>query len=180
MELLLRCRIPDKPGALATLASAIAHAGGDIQAIDLIESAEGMATDDLWVVTDQPEVVVDAIEASEGAEVIHAGPSRGQPGDAVSRLALGLQAVLQGAMTVDHGVRVLVGGLLHASSVEVYPADAVRPVRDRRVLVLAFGDSTLVVRREYRFTHTERDRAEAIVRVCWEAALLSPPDDEVA
>lgn len=172
MEILLRCALPDRPGRLAALASAISEAGGDIQAVDVIESADGTALDDLFVRvdgTDGLRTVVAQVQTLEEVKLIHAGPSRGHPGDAVTRAAIGLEAILSGAMTLTHGVQALLGGLLRASTVTFEPPDQA-PLDDDCLLVLPFADQILVLRRDYRFTDTEIDRARALLRVCSEAA----------
>jgi ACT domain len=172
MEIMLRCALPDQPGRLAALTGAISEAGGDIEAVDVVESKDGIALDDLFVRidgTDGLRAVVARIQALEGVELIHAGPSRGHPGDAVTRAAIGLEAILSGAMTLTHGVQVLLGGLLRASSITFEAADQ-PPLGDDCLLVLPFADQTLVLRRDYRFTDTEIDRARALLRVCGEAA----------
>ncbi|MGH8907350.1 MAG: ACT domain-containing protein [Egibacteraceae bacterium] len=171
MEILLRCAVPDRPGALAALAGAIGSAGGDIEAVDVVESEDGTALDDLFVRVSGPEglrAVVENVRAVEGVKLIHAGPSRGHPGDAVTRAAIGLEAILSGAMTIEHGVEALVGGLLRATRVTFEaPDDA--PACNDRVLVLPFAGHALVLRRDYRFTETEIDRARSLLRVCREA-----------
>lgn len=174
MEVILRCALPDRPGALAGLAGAIGEAGGDIEAVEVVEAADGRALDDLVIVVapDRLGALVERVGAVDGVELIHAGPSRGHPGDAVSRLALGVESILNGAMLLDHGMTVLLGGLLRAQSAEfVDSADAPRP--GGKVLVLGFDDRVLVLRRDYRFTDTERHRAEAVLRLCLEAAHLT-------
>jgi hypothetical protein len=172
MEVMLRCSVPDVPGALAVLTGAIGESGGDIQAVDVVEhSPEGVALDDLVVVfedTHQVSDLVERIRRLEGAELIHVGPSRGHPGDAVTRLAVGLEAMLSGAMTLEHGVRTLLGGLLRASSAEVVEARSA-PAASGKTLVLSIGDRVVVLTRDYRFTMTERERAEATLRVALEA-----------
>lgn len=175
MEATLRCAVPDRPGALAAVAGAIAEAGGDIAAVDVVETAGGVALDDFVVVATpaQLEDLIAGVEAVDGVQLIHVGPSRGEPGDAVARLALGLESLLNGAMTPDHAVTALVGGLLRASSAElVAPAEV--PRAGERVFAAAFDERVLVVRRDYRFTDAERARAAAIVRACIEAARVSP------
>lgn len=171
MEVMLRCSVPDRPGALAVLAGTIGEAGGDIQAVDVVEHGDADALDDLVVVFDdaqQLSTLLQKIESLEGVELVHAGPSRGHPGDAVTRLAVGLEAILNGAMTLEHGVRALLGGLLRASSAEmVEPTRAPSPTEKR--LVLPVEDRLLVLARDYRFTKTERERAEAMLRVALEA-----------
>ncbi len=107
MEVMLRCSVPDRPGALASLAGTIADAGGDIQAVEVIESGEGAALDDLVVIVEDPaqlERLLTALRTLEGLAVIHAGPSRGHPGDAVTRLAVGFESLVNGAMTLENGL----------------------------------------------------------------------------
>jgi hypothetical protein len=177
MEVMLRCGVPNRPGALAVLAGTVGEAGGDIQAVDVVEAGEEQALNDLLVVfADEQQLsgLVDRIGHLEGVELIHVGPSRGHPGDAVTRLAIGLQAILSGAMTLEHGVRALLGGLLRASSAELLDAeDAPAPTGKR--LVLPIGGRVLVLTRDYRFTSTEHDRAEATLRVALEAARSVTP-----
>jgi hypothetical protein len=172
MEIMLRCTVPDRPGALATLAGAIGEAHGDIQAMDVVETADGLALDDLVVVVDGPDglrQLVERVGDLDGVELIHAGPSRGHPGDAVARLAVSFEHLLNGAMTADHAVVAIVGGLLRAASARlVEAADAPRPAARR--LVLAVDHRYLLVTRDYRFTRTEQERAEALVRAVAEAA----------
>lgn len=181
MEVMLRVAVPDRPGALAALAGAISEAGGDIQAVEVVDRLEEEALDDLVVWLEQPEALralLDGIAALEGFRVVHAGPSRGHPGDAVTRVAMGLGALLDTSMTEEHALTTLVGGLLRASSVDVVPVREA-PRADGKTLVLPFGDRVLVARRDYRFTDTERDRARTVVRTCETAGglLASLPAD---
>jgi len=171
MEIMLRCSVPDRPGALGELTGAIGRFGGDIQAVEVVETEDGRALDDLVIVV-EPEGLtrlMDGVRGLPDVEVVHVGPSRGHPGDAVTRLALGLQSLLDGAMTEENGVSALVGGLLRADSVDLVPAREA-PRGNARTLVLPFDDRALVVRRVYRFTDTERERTEALVRVTLQAA----------
>jgi hypothetical protein len=172
MEIMLRCAVPDRPGALAALAGAIGEAGGDIEAVDVVETEGGVALDDLFVRVDGAEglrAVVERVRAVEGVQLIHVGPSRGHPGDAITRAAIGLEAILSGAMTMEHGIEALIGGLLRASQVTLEPTGSM-PRGNDRVLVLPFAGRALVLRRDYRFTETEIDRARALLRVCRVAA----------
>lgn len=171
MEITLRCEVPDRPGTLAAVAGAIGAVGGDIVSVDVVETAEGRALDDISIVIDPSKVssIVEALRGVEGVLLIHAGPSRGLPGQAVSRLALGIESLLNGAMTLEHAVTTLVGGLLGASSAELVAVDE-SVVGTDTVLVLEFDHQHLIIRRDYRFTDTERARAVAILRTCIEAA----------
>lgn len=170
MEITLRCDLPDRPGALAAVAGAISSAGGDIVSVDVVETANDRALDDLGIVVSSTQLraIIDAVTALDDVDLVHAGPSRGLPGDAVARLALGIESLLNGAMTLDHAVTTLVGGLLGASRAELIPAGRTVASSDT-VLVLRFDHQQLVVARDYRFTHTERERAGAILRTCLEA-----------
>lgn len=171
MEVMLRCSVPDRPGALATLAGAIADGGGDIQAVEVIESGEGAALDDLVVIVEDPaqlERLLASLRALEGLVVIHAGPSRGHPGDAVTRLAVGFESLLNGAMTLENGLEALLGGLLRATSIRMVPAVEAQRESDT-VLVLAVDTRVVEICRDYRFTRTERERAQAILRAALEA-----------
>ncbi len=49
MSYLIRVVLPDRPGALGAVASALGHAGGDILSVDIVERSAGQATDDLVV-----------------------------------------------------------------------------------------------------------------------------------
>jgi hypothetical protein len=49
VSFLIRVVLPDRPGALGAVASALGHAGGDILSVDIIERSAGQATDDLVV-----------------------------------------------------------------------------------------------------------------------------------
>ena len=173
MELMLRCALPDRPGELAKVASAISAVGGDIQAVDVVEHDDGRALDDLELLLDDDRIpaLLARLSALDGVEVVHAGPSRGNPGDAVTRLSIGIESLLDGSAEARRGVVTLIGGLLRASSVEfVKPGDA--PDGDLRALVLPAGDEMLLIQRDYRFTSTERERAEALLRV-WLRAIAA-------
>jgi hypothetical protein len=173
MELMLRCALPDRPGALAQLASAISAVGGDIHAVDVVEHTEGRALDDLEIILDEERIptLLDRLGALEGVHVIHAGPSRGQPGDAVTRLSIGIESLLDGSSEARRGVCTLIGGLLRAREAEFLPAEQARDT-DRRVLTLDAGDEVLVLRRDYRFTATERERAQALLRLARRAVTV--------
>jgi hypothetical protein len=72
--LLLRVEIPDVPGSLGRLASAIGTAGGDIEAIEIVEKRyDGMAVDDVLLDTmdgAMPDSIVSACTALEGVRVL--------------------------------------------------------------------------------------------------------------
>ena len=49
MSFLIRVVLPDRPGALGAVATALGHAGADILSVDVVERTPGHATDDLVV-----------------------------------------------------------------------------------------------------------------------------------
>jgi hypothetical protein len=72
--LLLRVELPNVPGSLGRLASAIGAAGGDIDAIEIVEKRhDGTAVDDVlleMVGSAMPDSVVSACLAVEGVKVL--------------------------------------------------------------------------------------------------------------
>jgi hypothetical protein len=71
---LLRVSLPDVPGSLGRVASAIGEAGGDIEAIEIVEkTAEGLAVDDVLLETApgvMPDSIVSACNSLDGVTVI--------------------------------------------------------------------------------------------------------------
>lgn len=49
VSFLIRVVLPDRPGVLGAVASALGHAGADILSVDIVERSAGQATDDLVV-----------------------------------------------------------------------------------------------------------------------------------
>jgi hypothetical protein len=174
MEVMLRCEIPDVPGRLATLAGAIGEAGGDIMAVEVVQSSHGTAIDDIWISTTDMTAVVSHIDALEGFALIHVGPSRGVPGDATARLATGIDMLLSGAMDVRDGLPTLIGGLLRADRAELHPPHEWQAKRNRKVLRFDVSAGVLVLHREYRFLDSEIQRAEQVLALCERAASLAP------
>lgn len=176
MEMMLRCQVPDRPGSLADLAGAVSNAGGDIESVEVLGDADdGHVFDDLIVVgdTDTLRDVVKALADHPHVRLVHAGPSRGHPGDAVTRLAVGLEALLTGTAEADRGLTTLVGGLLHATTAVLTAAgDAPEPTRRR--LVLPVDRRVLVLERDYPFTGAEHERARSLVRLCSLAMYRDP------
>ena len=74
MSLLLRVELPDVPGSLGRLATAIGSAGGDIEALEIVEKRhDGTAVDDVLLETPpgvMPDSIVSACNALEGVEVL--------------------------------------------------------------------------------------------------------------
>jgi hypothetical protein len=73
MSYLLRVELPDVPGSLGRLASAIGTAGGNIDAIEIVERREGKAVDDVFLAADQgvmPDSIVSACNQLDGVAVL--------------------------------------------------------------------------------------------------------------
>jgi hypothetical protein len=74
MSLLIRVELPDVPGSLGRLATAIGSAGGDIAALEIVEKRyDGTAVDDVLLETPpgvMPDSVVSACNALEGVRVV--------------------------------------------------------------------------------------------------------------
>jgi hypothetical protein len=71
---LLRVALPDVPGSLGRVATAIGEAGGDIEAIEIVEhGADAVAVDDVLLETApgvMPDSIVSACNRLEGVEVL--------------------------------------------------------------------------------------------------------------
>ena len=73
MPYLLRVSLPDVPGSLGRLASAIGEAGGDIEAIEIVEKRDGFAVDDVLLEMTpgvMPDSVVSACSVLDGVSVL--------------------------------------------------------------------------------------------------------------
>lgn len=81
MSYLLRVVLPDRPGALGAVATALGGAGADILSVDVIERAPGRATDD-FVVEVPSDVLADSLVTAaasvEGVQVESIRPYAGQ------------------------------------------------------------------------------------------------------
>jgi hypothetical protein len=74
MPFLLRVELPDVPGSLGRLAAAIGEAGGDIEAIEIVEKGrDGVAVDDVLLETEpgaMPDSIVSACNELDGVRVL--------------------------------------------------------------------------------------------------------------
>ena len=73
MSYLLRVELPDVPGSLGRLASAIGSAGGNIDAIEIVERTHGRAIDDVFLAAEagvMPDSIISACTALDGVEVL--------------------------------------------------------------------------------------------------------------
>ena len=90
MTYLLRLVLPDRPGALGAVATALGQAGADILSVDVVERAAGQATDDIVIEipTDRlADSLVSAAATVPGVRVESIQPYAGQL-DAHRELAL--------------------------------------------------------------------------------------------
>ncbi len=81
MSFLLRVVLPDKPGSLGAVATALGNAGADILGVDVVERAHGLAVDDLAVELPAgrpPDVLITAAESVPGVEVESVRPHSGK------------------------------------------------------------------------------------------------------
>jgi hypothetical protein len=78
---LLRIVLPDKPGSLGALATALGNAGADILGVDVVARSNGTAVDDLAVELPAgrpPDVLITAAESVPGIEVESVRPHSGR------------------------------------------------------------------------------------------------------
>jgi hypothetical protein len=81
VSFLLRVVLPDKPGSLGALATALGNAGADILSVDVVERSRGHAVDDLAVELPSgrpPDVLITAAESIPGVEVESVRPHSGK------------------------------------------------------------------------------------------------------
>jgi hypothetical protein len=128
---LLRVVLPDRPGTLGALASALGAEGADILSVDVVERAHGSAVDDLLVdlpATRPPDVLITAAESVRDVSVESLRPFSG-PLDTARELEL-VEAV---TAAPDDGLALLTDALPRiyraAWALVVEAAGGGRPVR---------------------------------------------------
>ncbi len=80
MTFLLRVVLPDRPGSLGAVATALGIAGADILTVDVVERGHGAAVDDLVVELPSgrpPDVLITAAESVAGVQVESVRPFAG-------------------------------------------------------------------------------------------------------
>ncbi|GAA4028429.1 amino acid-binding protein [Allokutzneria multivorans] len=80
VSFLIRVQLPDRPGTLGAVASALGEIGADILSVDVVERSPGVAVDDLVVELPSgrlPDVLITAAESVEGVEVDAVRPYAG-------------------------------------------------------------------------------------------------------
>lgn len=81
MTFMLRVVLPDRPGSLGAVASALGEAGADILGVDVVERVDGQAVDDLTVELPAgrpPDVLITAAESVRGVQVESVRPYSGR------------------------------------------------------------------------------------------------------
>lgn len=80
VSFLLRLKLPDRPGALGAVASALGTVAADIISVDVVERGEGTATDDFVIVLPPdrlPDTLVSAAASVDGVHVESIRPYAG-------------------------------------------------------------------------------------------------------
>ncbi|WP_019815207.1 ACT domain-containing protein [Saccharomonospora saliphila] len=80
MSFLIRVQVPDSPGSLGAVASALGTVGADILSVDIVERGNGIAVDDLVVELPSgrlPDALITAAESVDGVEVDAVRPYAG-------------------------------------------------------------------------------------------------------
>jgi hypothetical protein len=80
LSFLIRVQLPDSPGTLGAVATALGAIGADILSVDVVERLGGVAIDDLVVELPSgrlPDVLITAAESVEGVEVDAVRPYAG-------------------------------------------------------------------------------------------------------
>src|SRR5437588_5442862 len=80
LSFLIRVQLPDSPGVLGAVATALGNIGADILSVDVVERGSGVAVDDLVVELPSgrlPDMLITAAESIEGVEVDAVRPYAG-------------------------------------------------------------------------------------------------------
>ena len=123
VSFLIRVQLPDSPGTLGAVATALGTVGADILSVDVVERGGGLAIDDLVVELPSgrlPDALITAAESVEGVEVDAVRPYAGildthrelelveeiaaQPKDGLNLLAEGVPKIIRAgwAVIVEH------------------------------------------------------------------------------
>ena len=73
----LRVTLPDRPGSLGAVASAIGFAGGDIRSLVVLKSEDGRGVDDITVAIpgSDPQDLLNVLGDIGGVEVLSCNPA---------------------------------------------------------------------------------------------------------
>ncbi len=109
MSFLIRVQLPDRPGALGAVATALGTTGADILSVDVVERSCGIAVDDLVVELPSgrlPDILITAAESVEGVEVDAVRPYAG-----VLDTHRELELVEEIAADPPHGLKIFTEGV---------------------------------------------------------------------
>ncbi|MFC4000565.1 ACT domain-containing protein [Prauserella oleivorans] len=109
MSFLIRVQLPDSPGTLGAVATALGMAGADILSVDIVERGDGIAVDDLVVELPSgrlPDALITAAESVEGVEVDAVRPYAG-----ILDTHRELELVEEIAAQPKHGLALLADGV---------------------------------------------------------------------
>lgn len=109
MSFLIRVQLPDRPGMLGALATALGKVDADILSVDVVERGSGIAVDDLVVELPSgrlPDVLITAAESVPGVEVDAVRPYAG-----VLDTHRELELVEQVAADTANGLAIFVEGV---------------------------------------------------------------------
>ncbi|WP_374727393.1 amino acid-binding protein [Haloactinomyces albus] len=140
MSFLIRVQIPDRPGTLGAVASALGEIGADILSVDVVERGSDGAVDDMVVELPSgrlPDVLITAAESIDGVEVDAVRPYAGvldthrelelveeiaaEPGRGLHLFAEGVPKIIRSGWAIVFGHRA--GGVEHLAASTSAPND---------------------------------------------------------
>lgn len=199
MPLHVRVELPDRPGALASVARTVAVAGGDIRSIRVLHAEQGRAVDELvldWPAQRRTELLEHALGRCTGVVVLGlrtvAARADSHDVDVVLQLLANrprafptVVDALPGLLLADWAALVRRDGVWYASvDAPPSPPDIESHVRrphhctvgDVSLIVVPLGDASVVIGRAGApgFLPAEVDRATALVAVTAEVSTDLP------
>ncbi|MDR7300788.1 hypothetical protein JOF55_000969 [Haloactinomyces albus] len=140
VSFLIRVQIPDRPGTLGAVASALGEIGADILSVDVVERGSDGAVDDMVVELPSgrlPDVLITAAESIDGVEVDAVRPYAGvldthrelelveeiaaEPGRGLHLFAEGVPKIIRSGWAIVFGHRA--GGVEHLAASTSAPND---------------------------------------------------------
>lgn len=140
VSFLIRVQIPDRPGTLGAVASALGEIGADILSVDVVERGTDAAVDDMVVELPSgrlPDVLITAAESVHGVEVDAVRPYAGvldthrelelveeiaaEPGRGLQIFAEGVPRIIRSGWAIVFGHRT--GGAEHLAASTSAPED---------------------------------------------------------